>query len=242
MYDLVAEVGYDKASIGKICDFVGISKPSVYYYFPSKEEIFTTLLDSMFPTIDYQRDYSLIVDRDGFKAALIELGNSVIGGYRSDEKRRRVLAEVSVQANRIPAVQERQATATKRTMDALKDILLHGVEIGAFSDSADVMLYVQILYTVLEGASNTVAQGEDIDEKAVWAHGACGQPLKRKQGSTPIWLGVDPCCVAIYAGAIGAYYFSAALLRKPETIANAAIIRLQAMQKINTPWNDPAMP
>lgn len=76
----------------------------------------------------------------------------------------------------------------------------------------------------------------------VGTYGACGQPLKRKQGSTPVWLGVDPCCVAIYAGAIGAYYFSAALLRKPETIANAAIIRLQAMQKINTPWNDPAMP
>ena len=168
MYDLVAEVGYDKASIGKICDRVGISKPSVYYYFPSKEEIFTTLLDSMFPTIDYKRDYSLIVDRDGFKTALIELGNSVIGGYRSDEKRRRVLA-VSVQANRITAVQERQTTATNRTMGALKEILMHGVEIGAFSDGTDVMLYVQILYTVLEGASNTVAQDEDIDEKAVWA-------------------------------------------------------------------------
>lgn len=169
MYDLVAEVGYDKASIGKICDRVGISKPSVYYYFSSKEEIFTTLLDSMFPSIDYQRDYSLIVDRDGFKAALIELGNSVIGGYRSDEKRRRVLAEVSIQANRIPAVQERQIMATDRTMGALKDILLHGVEIGAFPDDTDTMLYVQILYTVLEGTSNTVAQGEDIDEKAVWA-------------------------------------------------------------------------
>ena len=169
MYDLVAEVGYDKASIGKICDRVGISKPSVYYYFPSKEEIFTTLLDSMFPSIDYQRDYSLIVDRNGFKAALIELGNTVIGGYRSDEKRRRVLAEVSIQANRIPAVQERQTTATNRTMEALKDILSHGVEIGAFPDGTDVMLYVQILYTVLEGTSNTVAQDEDIDEKAVWA-------------------------------------------------------------------------
>lgn len=169
MYDLVAEVGYDKASIGKICDRVGISKPSVYYYFPSKEEIFTTLLDSMFPSIDYQRDYSLIVDRDGFKAALIELGNTVIGGYRSDEKRRRVLAEVSIQANRIPAVQERQATATNRTMGALKDILSHGVEIGALPDGTDVMLYVQILYTVLEGTSNTVARDEDIDEKAVWA-------------------------------------------------------------------------
>lgn len=169
MYDLVAEVGYDKASIGKICDRVGISKPSVYYYFPSKEEIFTTLLDSMFPSIDYQRDYSLIVNRDGFKAALIELGNTVIGGYRSDEKRRRVLAEVSIQANRIPAVQERQATATNRTMGALKDILSHGVEIGALPDGTDVMLYVQILYTVLEGTSNTVAQDEDIDEKAVWA-------------------------------------------------------------------------
>lgn len=169
MYDLVAEVGYDKASIGKICDRVGISKPSVYYYFPSKEEIFTTLLDSMFPSIDYQRDYSLIVDKDGFKTALIELGNSVIGSYRSDEKRRRVLAEVSIQANRIPAVQERQLTATNRTMGALKDILLHGVEIDAFPEGTDAMLYVQILYTVLEGTSNTVAQGEDINEKAVWA-------------------------------------------------------------------------
>lgn len=169
MYDLVAEVGYDKASIGKICDRVGISKPSVYYYFPSKEEIFTTLLDSMFPSIDYQRDYSLIVDKDGFKTALIELGNSVIGSYRSDEKRRRVLAEVSIQANRIPAVQERQLAATNRTMGALKDILLHGVEIDAFPEGTDAMLYVQILYTVLEGTSNTVAQGEDINEKAVWA-------------------------------------------------------------------------
>ena len=54
-------------------------------------------------------------------------------------------------------------------MEALKDILSHGVEIGAFPDGTDVMLYVQILYTVLEGTSNTVAQDEDIDEKAVWA-------------------------------------------------------------------------
>lgn len=35
----------------------------------------------------------------------------------------------------------------------------------------------------------------------VGTYGACGQPLKRKQGSTPVWLGVDPCCVAIYANA-----------------------------------------
>ena len=169
MYDLVAEVGYDKASIGKICDRVGISKPSVYYYFSSKEEIFTALLDSMFPVIDYQRDYSLIVDPAGFKSALIELGNSIIGSYRSDEKRRRVLAEVSIQANRIPAIRERHVLATKRTMAALQDILSHGVEIGAFRSDTNVSLYMQILYTVLEGTSNTVAQDEGVDEKSVWA-------------------------------------------------------------------------
>ncbi len=169
MYELVAEVGYDKASIGKICDRVGISKPSVYYYFPSKEEIFTALLDSMFPTIDYQHDYSSIIDASGFKDALIQLGNSIIGGYKSDEKRRNVLAEVSIQANRIPAVRDRQLTAMNRTMDALKDILSHGVEIGAFSEGTDVTLYMQLLYTVLEGTSNTVAQDEGIDEKAVWS-------------------------------------------------------------------------
>ena len=56
-----------------------------------------------------------------------------------------------------------------RTMDALKDILSHGVEIGAFSEGTDVTLYMQLLYTVLEGTSNTVAQDEGIDEKAVWS-------------------------------------------------------------------------
>ena len=35
MYHLIAEYGYDKASLSKLCDAVGITKPSIYYYFQS---------------------------------------------------------------------------------------------------------------------------------------------------------------------------------------------------------------
>ena len=37
MYALVAEKGYDKASMNQVCAAVGVSKPALYYYFASKE-------------------------------------------------------------------------------------------------------------------------------------------------------------------------------------------------------------
>ncbi len=169
MYDLVAEIGYDKASIGKICDRVGISKPSVYYYFSSKEEIFTTMLDNMFPTIDYEEGYSTITDIEEYKSGLVKLGNTIIDNYRDDEKRRNVLAELSIQANRIPALAQRQIDSINRTMGIIRDILDHGKEIGAFPPSFDAGHATQILYTLIEGMSQTVVQHEDIDEKEVWA-------------------------------------------------------------------------
>lgn len=168
MYDLVAEVGYDKASIGKICERVGISKPSVYYYFPSKEEIFCTLLDNMFPDLDYDMDYGCITDRAEYRGALIKLGYDIIDNYRDDEKRRNVMAELSIQSNRIPALAQRQLDSSCRTMGVIEHVLRHGVTIGVFPPSFDSRHYTEILYTLMEGMSQTVVRGEDIDEKAAW--------------------------------------------------------------------------
>lgn len=168
MYDLVAEVGYDKASIGKISDRVGISKPSIYYYFPSKEEIFCAMLDSLFPTLDYATDYSRSSDLESFRTSLIDLGDTFIDNFRDDKKRRNVLAELNIQAGRIPALEQRRVDSYKRTLDIIEQVLLHGIEIGALSDSFDAAHYACVLYTLVEGMSQTVVQHEDIDEKAVW--------------------------------------------------------------------------
>ncbi|MEG1069695.1 MAG: TetR/AcrR family transcriptional regulator, partial [Ruthenibacterium sp.] len=53
MYALVAEKGYDKASIGQIAQAIGIQKASVYYYFKSKEDIFLGMVKKL-----YQEDIS----------------------------------------------------------------------------------------------------------------------------------------------------------------------------------------
>lgn len=168
MYDLVAEVGYDKASIGKICDRVGISKPSVYYYFPSKEEIFCTLLDNMFPTLNDEKSYASITDQEEYRTALIELGYGIIDNYRDDVKRRNVLAELSIQANRIPALARRHLDSSARTMNEIEHVLQRGVEIGVFASDFDTRHHAQFFYTLLEGMSQTVVQHEDIDEKGIW--------------------------------------------------------------------------
>ncbi len=39
MYQLMAEQGYEKTSTNQICDLVGVKKPTLYYYFKSKEDL-----------------------------------------------------------------------------------------------------------------------------------------------------------------------------------------------------------
>ena len=41
--DLFSVQGYDKTSIREISDKLGLSKASIYYHFPSKEEILVSL-------------------------------------------------------------------------------------------------------------------------------------------------------------------------------------------------------
>ena len=52
MYALVAEKGYDKASMNQVCAAVGVSKPALYYYFASKEELFLDMVKSLYPVLD----------------------------------------------------------------------------------------------------------------------------------------------------------------------------------------------
>ena len=46
--DLFAEKGYEKVSLREIAEVVGITKAALYYYFPTKESIFESLMKPFF--------------------------------------------------------------------------------------------------------------------------------------------------------------------------------------------------
>lgn len=168
MYQLVAKEGYDKASIGKISEAVGIAKPSVYYHFKSKEDIFNAVLDEMFVTVDYEKILRQAKNVEDFKNALIEVGNTVLDGYRDDSERRAVLGEMSIQATRIPSVNSHQIRLSDEAIESLEGGLSYGKEIGAFEPDFNERIVAETLQIIMSGLGTAVANHENIDCRAVW--------------------------------------------------------------------------
>ncbi|MBC5583916.1 TetR/AcrR family transcriptional regulator [Eggerthella sp. NSJ-70] len=169
MYQLIAEKGYDKASISQVCTLVGITKPSLYYYFPSKEDLFRAVSESMWPTLDFQDESFLaITDAPGYHAFLDAMGRSIIANYHDDEERRHVLAEIDLQATRIPSIASQQERLGKSMTEALTAVLQHGCDIGVFGDGFDATRNAEFLYVVLNGTSQVISRHEPVDVYAVW--------------------------------------------------------------------------
>ena len=82
MYALVAEKGYDKASMNQVCAAVGVSKPALYYYFASKEELFLDMVKSLYPVLDPDdTEFASIDDRGEYYSYLQRLTKTTIEAF-----------------------------------------------------------------------------------------------------------------------------------------------------------------
>ncbi|MEG1687838.1 MAG: TetR/AcrR family transcriptional regulator [Angelakisella sp.] len=170
MYQLIAEKGYDKASIGQISDAIGIKKASVYYYFKSKEDIFLELVQELFQN-DYSgklQDFERITSANGYQKELVKLGEDMIESYFANPELRKVYAEIDLQMTRIPAIKAFIKGNDEKFNRFALQIIARGVAVGAFPPDCNIALPAQILYTVLVGIDQAILYALPIDPKAVW--------------------------------------------------------------------------
>lgn len=59
-YQHLAKNGYDNTSLKNIAKSIGITKPAIYYYFNSKEELFVTLLNYIIE--EFENDFKNILN------------------------------------------------------------------------------------------------------------------------------------------------------------------------------------
>ncbi|MBS6396247.1 MAG: TetR/AcrR family transcriptional regulator [Clostridiales bacterium] len=170
MCTLVAQRGYDKASIGQIADAIGIKKASVYYYFKSKEEIFSELVSELYED-EYLQNPSVLredIDAEAFQSELLRYGDELIDSYFENPDIRKVCAEIDIQATRIPAVKEITYAANERLYSFLLECMTHGVGIGAFTGEFDAEVNAQLLYMVLIGIDAAILYDLPVQPKAIW--------------------------------------------------------------------------
>lgn len=170
MYALIAEKGYDNASIGQIADRIGIKKASVYYYFSSKQDILLELVQTIYQE-DYRKRLGRIQDcrtTESYKAALLELGRDFVSSYFQNQTLRKVYAEIDIQTSRIPRLQALVRQMNQELKDFLVQVLLYGVEIGAFWPEFDADGKAQMLYVLLIGMDDAILYELPAQPDVVW--------------------------------------------------------------------------
>ncbi|MEG1549643.1 MAG: TetR/AcrR family transcriptional regulator [Ruthenibacterium sp.] len=170
MYRLVAEKGYDKASIGQISDIIGIKKASVYYYFKSKEDIFLQMVKDLYEAEDIDKPMPLEaeISAEAYQNELIAAGEKFIDSYFTQKTLRKVYAEIDIQTSRIPALKEYVKASDEKLNQMLLQRMIYGVKTGVFPEDFDAALNAQVLYTILTGIDQAILYELPIAPKAVW--------------------------------------------------------------------------
>lgn len=169
MYSLSAEKGYDRSSIGLICELVGITKPSVYFYFKNKEEIFLETIKTVFhDDISWIPDYKDIKDLKEYKKVFRKIGKGVISGFHSDTERQKFMSELSIQATRIAAVRDFLNVHRSKRLEEMKDFVEHGLKINAFRTKNEAAKIAKLLDITLLAIGDHMMNEPPSNGIAVW--------------------------------------------------------------------------
>ena len=181
MYHLIGTEGYEKASMGKICDSIDITKAAAYYYFKSKEDIFLEIVKNL-----YEEDYSKYIEninksnnKEEYRTALLQFGLSFFDMYQNDLELQKICYEIDIQAYRIPRVKEYIDAVNHKMNKILNKILEKGVSLGLFEEDT-IHIKAQYLQIVMEGLDKAILFKFPICAKEVWQYSVDQLFLKEK--------------------------------------------------------------
>ena len=171
MYHLIATEGYEKASIGKVSDAIGITKAAAYYYFKSKDDILLEVVKK-----SYEADLSKYTEKineadseEEYINQLLQFRIQFIGMYESDPEFRKVCYEIDIQVYRVPKVKEMVDYYYHQFNDYLFNIIEKGVSLNLF-EADTVTIKAQYLQTMLIGLDKVILFEMPISPQNVWRY------------------------------------------------------------------------
>ena len=181
MYKLIGTEGYEKASMGKICDSIDITKAAAYYYFKSKEDIFLEIVKNLYEEdlSKYIEDINKSNNKEEYRTALLQFEFSFIDIYQNDSELQKICYEIDIQAYRIPRVKEYVNSANHKMNKILNSMLEKGVSLKLFEEDT-IHIKVQYLQIVMEGLDKAILFRFPICAKEVWQYSVDQLFLKEK--------------------------------------------------------------
>ncbi|MET4559887.1 AcrR family transcriptional regulator [Lysinibacillus parviboronicapiens] len=167
-YVMFSEKGFDKTSLSMIAADVGISKPAIYYYFTSKDELIEYLFDEICRDISLSNtfDYSDI-SRTNLKQKLLEIGYQSIDEQASDKHFNKIFNQYILLASRDDKYMTRLLDVQAGYLKSYQDLFSYAVEIEAIS-ATNIEAKAHMLAMVIDNISNFMLTGSKLDYKGIW--------------------------------------------------------------------------
>ncbi|EEL34782.1 TetR/AcrR family transcriptional regulator [Bacillus toyonensis] len=167
-YRLFAEYGIAKTTYSMIAEEVGIAKPSIYYYFKSKdaliESIFTELCKAMqFSSFFHTEEFT----KENFIEKCVEIGFTIIDEQEGDPYFNRVLQEYVLLSSRNDMYKDRLLTVQKEYLYGFESLLTKANELQLI-ENKNLISKAHMLALVLDNVGNFMMLHVDIDYKQIW--------------------------------------------------------------------------
>lgn len=167
-YRLIAELGIPKTTYSIIAHEVGIAKPSIYYYFKSKDYLVEAVFDELCKAIQFSSFFEINdFNKDNFMEKLIQIGITMIDEQDKDPYYNRVLQEYMLMAARNESYRDKLLTIQREYLLGF-EILLDKAKEFELVAPQNLTSKAHILALVLDNIGNFMMLDEKVDYKQIW--------------------------------------------------------------------------
>lgn len=168
-YGMFAENGFEKTSLAMIATEVGISKPAIYYYFQSKDQLIAFIFDELYKEIqhDVAVDYKELSFAN-FKEELLKLGYKSIEAQDKDPYFNKIFNQYVLLAARDENYKRQLVELETSFLTSFVAILRYGVQLGVLEDTPHIEAKAQMLALVYDNIGNFMLTGNQLNYRAIW--------------------------------------------------------------------------
>ncbi|NEW07636.1 TetR/AcrR family transcriptional regulator [Paenibacillus sp. SYP-B3998] len=168
-FNLFAQHGIEKTSLAMIAKEVGISKPSIYYHFTSKEELVQRIFEHIFSEYHFKHYFPIEEFNENNFWDKLYLGGLQMLPENEEEHYSimRILNEFMLSAGRDENYAKRMISMQQEFLDGFCDLLKKGAELGVIS-SQQTKAKAHMLALVIDNLSTYMMMGLNLDFEQIW--------------------------------------------------------------------------
>ncbi|UII55839.1 TetR/AcrR family transcriptional regulator [Cytobacillus spongiae] len=167
-YRLFAENGFEKTSMSAIAKEMGISKPAIYYYFPSKEQLIHTLFHYLIAEIQFSTFFNRgEYTKENFAEKLIEDGSRMISQQAADPFYEKIMNEYYVLSTRNTDYQRQLTQVLNDFLNGFVS-LLESASHFELIESKDIETKAQFLTLIVDGLDKYSEKNYNFNTLAIW--------------------------------------------------------------------------